>query len=199
MTTEASATRPERESALGALRRRSERWSLQWKVFAANAIVFVVAVAVLAWTPVTVHRVATPSELLVLVIGLVLMLVFDFLLLRRAFRPLRRLASAIRNVDSLTAHDHPEFPEGASAEVRALADALGGMLERLEQERRDSARRELAAQERERLRIARELHDEVGQMLTAIALRAERAAEEPAGDQRGALIEISKTALGSLR
>ena len=68
--------------------------------------------------------------------------------------------------------------------MRALADALGGMLERLEQERRDSARRELAAQERERLRIARELHDEVGQMLTAIALRAERAAEEPAGDQR---------------
>ncbi len=198
MTTEASATRPERESTLGAVRRRSERWSLQWKVFAANAIVFVVAVAVLAWTPVTVHRVATPSELLVLVIGLVLMLVFDFLLLRRAFRPLRRLAAAIRNVDSLTAHDHPEFPEGASAEVRALADAMGVMLERLEQERRDSARRELAAQERERLRIARELHDEVGQMLTAIALRAERAAEEPAGDQRGALIEISKTALGSL-
>ncbi len=55
----------------------------------------------------------------------------------------------------------------------------------------------LAAQERERLRIARELHDEVGQMLTAIALRAERAAAEPA-DQRGALIEISQTALGSL-
>jgi two-component system, NarL family, sensor histidine kinase UhpB len=201
MTTEASATRPERDSGLGALRRRSDRWSLQWKVFAANAIVFVVAVAVLAWTPVTVHRVATPSELLVLVIGLVLMLVFDFLLLRRAFRPLRRLAAAIRTVDSVTAHDHPEFPEsreGASVEVRALADALGGMLDRLEQERRESALRELAAQERERLRIARELHDEVGQMLTAIALRAERAAQEPAGDQRSALIEISETALGSL-
>jgi two-component system sensor histidine kinase UhpB len=72
------------------------------------------------------------------------------------------------------------------------------MLDRLEQERRESALRELAAQERERLRIARELHDEVGQMLTAIALRAERAAEQPADASRGALLEISQTALGSL-
>ena len=155
------------------------------------------AAAVLAWTPVTVHRVATPSELLVLGIGLVLMLAFDLVLLRHAFRPLRRLAAAMGTVDSFRANDQEEFVQGASAEVRALAEALSGMLERLEREQRDSALRELAAQERERLRIARELHDEVGQMLTAIALRAERAAAEP-DDQRGALIEISQTALGSL-
>ncbi len=205
MTTQATATRPEREaplpepdSAFGVLRRRSERLSLQWKVFAANAAVFIVAVAILAWTPVTVHRVATPSELLVLGIGLVLMLAFDLLLLRHAFRPLRRLAAAMGTVDSVRANDQEEFLEGASGEVRALAEALSGMLERLEREQRNSALRELAAQERERLRIARELHDEVGQMLTAIALRAERAAAEPDGNQRGALIEISQTALGSL-
>jgi two-component system sensor histidine kinase UhpB len=167
-------------------------------VFAANAAVFIVAVAILAWAPVKVHRVATPGELLVLGIGLVLMLGFDLVLLRRTFRPLRRLASAMGSVDSVRANDQSEFLQGASAEVRALAEALGGMLDRLEREQRDSALRELAAQERERLRIARELHDEVGQMLTAIALRAERAAEEPDGDQRGALIEISQTALGSL-
>src|ERR1700754_5028309 len=90
----------ERGSALAAFRRRSERLSLQWKVFGANAAVFIVAVAILAWAPVTVHRVATPSELFVLGIGLVLMLAFDLLLLRRAFRPLRRLASAMGTVDS---------------------------------------------------------------------------------------------------
>ncbi len=198
MTTGATAARAERESTLRALRRRSERLSLQWKVFAANATVFVVAVATLAWAPVTVHRVATPSELLVLGIGLVLMLTIDLVLLRRAFRPLRRLAAAMGTIDSVRADDQAEFLEGASVEVRALAEALGGMLDRLEQERRESALRELAAQERERLRIARELHDEVGQMLTAIALRAERAAGEPDGLQRSALLEISQSALGSL-
>jgi two-component system sensor histidine kinase UhpB len=185
-------------SAFEALRRRSDRWSLQWKVFAANATIFAVAFAALAWAPVTVHRIATPSELLVLALGLVLMLTFDLLLLRRAFRPLRTLASAMGTLESAVAHGLPESFDGESAEVRALAQALAGMLGRLERERRDSALRELAAQERERLRIARELHDEVGQMLTAIALRAERAADEAAGEQRGALLEISQTALGSL-
>jgi two-component system sensor histidine kinase UhpB len=177
------------------------RWassSLQWKVFAANATVFVVAVAVLAWTPVTVHRIATPSELVVLGIGLLLMLGFDLLLLRQAFKPLRRLASTMQTAESALSHDQTDAYEGASAEVRALAEALGSMLDRLERERRDSALRELAAQERERQRIARELHDEVGQMLTAIALRAERAADDAGAAERAALLEISETALGSL-
>ena len=35
--------------------------SLLWRVFAANVVVFVLAVVLLAWTPVTVHRVATPG------------------------------------------------------------------------------------------------------------------------------------------
>jgi two-component system sensor histidine kinase UhpB len=167
-------------------------------VFGANAVVFVVAAATLAWTPVTVHRVATPGELVVLGIGLVLMLTFDLLLLRRAFGPLRRLASTMETAESSGGHRQTDSYDGASAEVRALGQALREMLDRLERERRDSALRELAAQERERLRIARELHDEVGQMLTAIALRAERAAEEAGAAERGALLEISRTALGSL-
>jgi two-component system sensor histidine kinase UhpB len=175
-----------------------DRLSLEWRVFAANAAVFMIAFAALAWTPVTVHRIATPSELVVLALGLMLMLIFDLLLLRRAFRPLRRLASTMRSVDLTRPGDRAESFEGASTEVRGLASALNRMLERLERERRESALRELAAQERERTRIARELHDEVGQMLTAIALRAERGAGESADGQRDALMEISQTALGSL-
>jgi two-component system sensor histidine kinase UhpB len=183
---------------MAALRRRWNNSSLLWKVFAANAIVFIVAVATLAWAPVTVHRVATPSELMVLGIGLLLMLTFDLLLLRRAFGPLRRLASTMEAAESTLPPGHARSYADASAEVRALGEALAEMLERLERERRDSALRELAAQERERLRIARELHDEVGQMLTAIALRAERAADGAGSAERAALLEISRTALGSL-
>jgi two-component system sensor histidine kinase UhpB len=50
------------------------------------------------------------------------------------------------------------------------------MLGRLERERRDSGRRALAAQEQERQRVARELHDEVGQVLTGVMLELEQAA-----------------------
>jgi two-component system sensor histidine kinase UhpB len=167
-------------------------------VFAVNAAIVIVATAILAWTPVTVHRVATPSELVVLAIGVVLMLAVDLVLLRRAFEPLQRLSTAMRGIDTTHPEDRVDSLDGASAEVQELAGALNRMLDRLEDERRESALRELAAQERERARIARELHDEVGQMLTAIALRAERAAAEPASEQREALLEISQTALGSL-
>jgi two-component system sensor histidine kinase UhpB len=81
--------------------------------------------------------------------------------------------------------------------VHALAGALNAMLDRLEGERRESARRALSAQESERKRIALELHDEVGQTLTAIALRAERAAGDPTS-QPQALAEISQHVLRSL-
>ncbi len=168
-----------------------------WRVFAANAAVLLLAFVVLAWAPVTVHRVATPSELLVLSIGLLLMLAVDLVLLRRAFKPLRRLAATMRSVDPAQPGRRAESSAGASEEVSALANALNAMLERLERERRESGRHVLAAQERERIRIARELHDEVGQTLTAIALRAERAVEEPRS-QREALADITDTALRSL-
>jgi two-component system, NarL family, sensor histidine kinase UhpB len=174
-----------------------ERLSLLWRVFAANVAVFVVAFAVLAWAPVTVHRVATPSELVVLVIGLVLMLTIDLLLLRKSFAPLRRLAATMGAVSPAEPGRRAERFEGAGEEVLALAGALNSMLDRLEGERRESGRLVLAAQERERIRIARELHDEVGQTLTAIALQAERAATHPES-QPGALADITQTALRSL-
>jgi two-component system sensor histidine kinase UhpB len=180
--------------------RRARPWdrvSLLWRVFAANVVVFVLAVVLLAWTPVTVHRVATPGELAVLAAGLLLMLIFDLALLRRAFRPLQRLAAMMAQVEPGRPGRRAEPPAGAGSEVAALTGALNSMLDRLEGERRESGRRALAAQEGERTRVARELHDEVGQMLTAIALRAERAAGQPGG-QREALTEIADSVKRSL-
>jgi two-component system sensor histidine kinase UhpB len=53
------------------------------------------------------------------------------------------------------------------------------MLERLEDERRESARRALRAQEAERRRVARELHDELGQTITGVLLRIDEAIRMP--------------------
>lgn len=176
---------------------RADGVSLLWRVFAANVVVFVVAAALLAWTPVTVHRVATPREVVILAIGVILMAACDLWLLRRAFAPLRRLAAVMGEVEPGQPGRRAEAPGRAGREVTALANALNEMLDRLEGERRESTRRAVAAQEDERLRVARELHDEIGQTLTAIALRAERAAERPEG-RREALDEINRTVLHSL-
>jgi len=171
--------------------------SLLWRVFAANIAVVVVAFAVLAWAPVTVHRVARPHELVILSVGLVVMLAADLVLLRRAFGPLRGLAAVMSAVDPGQPGLRAEPSRRAGREVVALADALNAMLDRLEEERRESSRRILAAQEGERSRIARELHDEVGQMLTAVALQAERAAGG-ASRQEEALNEIAHTVIRSI-
>lgn len=194
-------TRGEPPFGAGPLHAVGSAWhnaSLLWRVFAANTVVCVVAVALLAWTPATVHRVATPSELVVLGIGLIAMLAADLFLLRRVFAPLRRLAALMGTVDPLAPGRRAQASEGSGREVVALAEALNSMLDRLEDERRESRRRALAAQEGERARIARELHDEVGQTLTAVALRAEHAAQAKPSGQTAALQEIAEVVLRSL-
>jgi two-component system sensor histidine kinase UhpB len=64
-----------------------------------------------------------------------------------------------------------------SDEIGRVVAAFNGMLERLERERQESGQRVLAAQEAERLGIARDLHDEVGQVLTGVLLQLNSIAE----------------------
>src|SRR5689334_16103098 len=140
---------------------------LLWKVFAGNAGVLLAATLALVLSPATVSFPVALEELVVLAGGLALMLAIDVALLRRAFRPLATLAAFARGVDPLAPGRRAQL--GASdPEVRDVAEAVDEMLDRIELERRESARRTLAAQETERARIARELHDEVGQALTAV-------------------------------
>src|SRR5579884_2900376 len=148
-----------------------------WRVFAANAAVFALAFALLALAPVTLHASIRLEELVLLLAGLVVMLVLDLLLLRHALGPLDRLVRVMREVDLLHPGQRAVGFERSSSEVLGLAQAFNEMLARLESERRESSGRVLAAQEAERLRIARELHDELGQTLTAVALRAEHTAQ----------------------
>jgi two-component system sensor histidine kinase UhpB len=165
---------------------------LLWKVFAGNAAVLAVATLVLVLSPATVSFPVALWEVAVLVPGLAVMLGLDLVLLRRALAPLGRLAAFARSVDPL----HPGARSALSSadpEVRDVAAAVDEMLERLEAERRESARRALAAQEAERLRIARELHDEIGQTLTGVLLVLDNAGEGFADAReavRGALSDV---------
>ena len=171
--------------------------SLVWRVFGGNATVLVVAAAAIAFSRVTIHASIRLSELAVVVAGLAVMLAVDLLLLRHSLGPLRRLARVMSEVDPQRPGRRAEGLERAGSEVIAVADAFNAMLDRLETERRQSTRRALGAQEDERLRVARELHDEVGQTLTAVALQAGRAARQ-GGAQAETMGEIAASLQQSL-
>ena len=193
---EAGAT-ADRAPRAGRGRRLAPRPSLLWRIFLVNAGVLLAASAVLIFTPVTVSSPATAQEVAVIATGLVLMLLLDLVLIRRAFAPLQRLARDMEEFDPLSPGRRVSARE-PDAEVATLADAYNRMIERLESERRASAQRAVRIQESERGRVARELHDQVGQSLTAMLLQVEAAARSAPPGRGGDLDEVRDAAREAL-
>src|SRR3954447_22082947 len=131
------------------------------------------------------------------VIGLalvVLALAFALVRERRRLRPLEDLVEAMEKVD--LSSPRPLLPAsidgvGETEEVARIELAFLRMMRRLEAERRRAGSAALHAQEEERARVARDLHDEVNQSLTGLLLRLE-AAREAAPPQLEAEIDETK-------
>jgi two-component system, NarL family, sensor histidine kinase UhpB len=174
------------------MRTRLNSLPLFWRVFGTNAAVLALAFLALAFAPVTVSVPPTAVELVVLAVGLVCLLALNLALLRPAFRPLDELVETMRGHDPLSPGKRVRVSGGPA--VVALAQTFNEMLDRLEDERRDSARQALLVQEGERQRIARELHDEVGQTLTGVMLQVEGLAGRIPEDLREQLDELRETA-----
>ena len=163
-----------------------------WRVFWTNAAVLVMAMAALALGPLTVSAPVTATQLGVLLAGLVVTLIISLLLMRPAFRPFDELADRMRRHDPLAPGERIHVNGGPK--VLVLAQAFNEMLDRLEAEKLESTRRALMVQEGERQRVARELHDEVGQTLTGVMLQVEGLAGTIPDELREQLDELRETA-----
>lgn len=102
--------------------------------------------------------------------------VVNLALISSRFGPLETLIEDMEKVDlSSPGANLPDSIDGRgeTEEVERLELAFLRMMRRLEAERHRASSAALMAQERERARIARDLHDEVNQSLTGLLLRLE--------------------------
>jgi two-component system, NarL family, sensor histidine kinase UhpB len=121
---------------------------------------------------------------------------------RRRFAPLEHLIEEMEKVD--LSRPGPLLPAsidgvGETEEVERIELAFLRMMRRLEAERRRAGSAALQAQEQERARVARDLHDEVNQSLTGLLLRLEAAREEAPPDLEVELAETKALANQAMR
>lgn len=112
-------------------------------------------------------------QLLVLVGAVLATLLANGLVLRRRLEPLERLIETMERVNLSEPGVRAPLGRADSEDVARLHQGFNRMLSRLEEERARAGHAVLRAQEEERARVARDLHDEANQSLTAVLLRLE--------------------------
>jgi two-component system sensor histidine kinase UhpB len=129
---------------------------------------------------------------LILALSIVLTLCVNLWMLQRRFRPLEHLIDRIERIDP----SEPAALELAAREpveeIDRLSHSFRRLLDRVEEERRRSGKLAMRAQEVERRRLARDLHDEVNQALTAILLRLEALSHDAPPERAGEVAELKR-------
>jgi two-component system sensor histidine kinase UhpB len=153
------------------------RRTLFTQVVALNAALICLA-ALFAATLAGLELNETGRVVLVVLSAAVISLVVNLVVLRARFQPLETLIEEMEKVDlSRPGANLPASIDGRgeTEEVERIELAFLRMMRRLEAERRRAGTAALQAQEEERARVARDLHDEVNQSLTGVLLRLEAA------------------------
>lgn len=182
--------------------RQGRRLSLFEKVILVNTLMLLGEAASGLW--ITSHNLESHHYLIdtsFIVLATLLSLLINILLLRASFRPLFDLLRAIRQVTAgKTTTRAVDLP--ADSEVGELAQAFNMMLDQLEASRRQQALLIHQAHEEERRRLARELHDESSQNLTALLVRTEILRQTlhrlPEGTSFQEIRALLETGLGTL-
>ncbi len=157
--------------------------ALHHQILAVNALLVLAAVlAASVAAQLDLRELPEKRQFLVLVAAILATVLVNAIVLRRRFAPLEELIATMERVDLARPGVRADASQDDSNDVVRLREAFNRMLDRLEHERGAGARAVLRAQEAERARLARDLHDEANQALTGVLLRLQAIAHDaPAG------------------
>jgi signal transduction histidine kinase len=194
---------PSKSNALRAAAARALSVPLLGKLAGANLLIVLAALAGVA-----AERRFNASGNVVSILGIALAtsLVVNLVLVYVALRPLAGLEAAAARVSAgdLDARVAPSML--ADRDMARVGTTLNGLLDRLTEDRarvRRLAAQVISAQDEERARVARELHDSTAQILTAVMLQLGAAAREsdsaPLTERIATLRELAAEALEEVR
>jgi signal transduction histidine kinase len=186
MATVQATTRPTVEPAgwLAAARARLARLPLLKRLVLGNSLVIIVgAVGGTTLTQQITRRLPDSQIGLIAAFagtGLLLSLLVNYWVVKTSLRPLRELRQAVDRIEAGHAAGHPRALAaiaGADPDLSRLAAAVDSLVERMEEraeQLRALSERAINAQEEERKRIARGLHDDIGQAVSRLMIDLER-------------------------
>ncbi|HKD77021.1 MAG TPA: sensor histidine kinase [Ktedonobacterales bacterium] len=174
------------------------RFPLFYKVLIANSLL--VALGAIVGTRLAVSiasdidRHGTALVILFCLIGVAVTITLNTVLLRAALQPVRALrltVNALEHGDFAVRVPESPLADADLANVSRMLNQILDNLQRYQERVQDLSASVLQAQEDERHRIARELHDQIGQSLTLLLVRLKLLEAAPASSTvRGDLIEL---------
>ncbi|OGN95297.1 MAG: hypothetical protein A2Z71_00225 [Chloroflexi bacterium RBG_13_50_21] len=127
-------------------------------------------------------------------IGILVSLGLNILILQAALKPLRELSRTVNRIQAGQAEVDQLLIQNTDPDVHHLTQALSSLINQLEssnQQLRLLSERAINAQEDERKRIARSLHDDTGQSLSSLIINLERLEKHVPADENELVDRLS--------